>query len=177
MNPTPSPTPFIVQVISDGSTAPWLTPLLAGLFLIVGAFIAFMSTALSDRRKLRRDDLRQWDKEIRDTFLRIARAHQVLVVYPFMISEGSRPASADVKEARAALHEIASAASEMQLIAPVRVALAATDVSEKARRMVNAVDSSQGWANESTAMDKSLSVLLDSVKTALRLSQPARRRL
>lgn len=52
------------------STSPWWgVPLIAGSFLIVGALIAFLSTYFSDKRKLSREDVRQWDKEIRDIYV------------------------------------------------------------------------------------------------------------
>jgi hypothetical protein len=56
------------------ASAPWWgVPVIAGCFLLTGALVAFLSTAASDHRKLAREDRRQWDKEIRDSYLEIAK--------------------------------------------------------------------------------------------------------
>lgn len=58
----------------DSPTEPapwWGVPVIAGGFLILGGLLAFTSTWLSDRRKLRREDRRQWDKVLLETYLRI----------------------------------------------------------------------------------------------------------
>jgi hypothetical protein len=65
-SPSPAPAPTT-------TSAPWWgVPVVAGCFLLIGALIAFLSTAASDRRKLAREDRRQWDKEIRDAYIDIA---------------------------------------------------------------------------------------------------------
>jgi hypothetical protein len=42
----------------------WAVPVIAGCFAIFGALVAFVSASLSDRRKGKRDDRRQWDKQL-----------------------------------------------------------------------------------------------------------------
>lgn len=59
--PVPGPAPW------------WGLPVVAGGFLLAGALLAFLAIALSDRRKLNREDRRRWDREIRDTYLEITR--------------------------------------------------------------------------------------------------------
>jgi hypothetical protein len=57
-------------IVAAADAAPWWgIPVIAGCFLLVGATLAFLSTALSDRRKMKRDDLRQWDKDLRDLYV------------------------------------------------------------------------------------------------------------
>lgn len=56
------------------SSANWQTALTQGGFLIAGALIAFTSTFLSDRRKLKREDQRQWDAELKTSYVAIAAA-------------------------------------------------------------------------------------------------------
>ncbi|MFB9443455.1 hypothetical protein Dvina_40810 [Dactylosporangium vinaceum] len=46
--------------------------MIADVFLLIGALIAFLSTAASDRRRVAREDRRQWDKAIRDAGVDIA---------------------------------------------------------------------------------------------------------
>lgn len=52
----------------------WQTALTQGGFLIVGALIAFTSTWFSDRRKLKREDDRQWSAELKASYVAIAAA-------------------------------------------------------------------------------------------------------
>jgi hypothetical protein len=51
----PTPPPVIINMPETG--APWWgVPLLAGLFVIIGAAVTFFSTMTSDRRKAKRED-------------------------------------------------------------------------------------------------------------------------
>lgn len=59
---------------STASGASWQTALTQGGFLIVGALIAFTSTWFSDRRKLKREDDRQWSAELKASYVAIAAA-------------------------------------------------------------------------------------------------------
>jgi hypothetical protein len=64
---------------SVSPSAPWwANPILAGIFVLGGALTAFVSTWFSDRRRLRREDLRQWDKEIREGYVRVSRSVEVI---------------------------------------------------------------------------------------------------
>lgn len=69
------------QAPSAPSVPWWGVSVVAGTFLLVGALIAFTSTALSDRRKLAREDRRQWDKEIRDAFVEISSHVDDIIEY------------------------------------------------------------------------------------------------
>lgn len=50
------------------------TAIVSGCFLVLGAAIAFTSTYLSDRRKLKREDERQWNAELKASYVAIAAA-------------------------------------------------------------------------------------------------------
>ncbi|MDR6794732.1 hypothetical protein J2X12_004120 [Pseudarthrobacter oxydans] len=51
----PTPPPVIINMPDTG--APWWgVPLLAGLFVIIGALVTFISTKASDKRKAKRED-------------------------------------------------------------------------------------------------------------------------
>ena len=66
--PSPTPTPIIINMPS--SVSPWwAVPLITAIAVLIGALVAFLSTTASDRRKLKADDRRQWDKEIRDLYV------------------------------------------------------------------------------------------------------------
>jgi hypothetical protein len=60
--------------ITEGtSTLPWI-PLTSGVVgAVLGSTMTFTSTWLSDRRKRKADDERQWDKEVRDLYLDVAK--------------------------------------------------------------------------------------------------------
>lgn len=52
---SPTPPPVIINMPDTG--APWWgVPLLAGLFVIIGALVTFISTKASDKRRARRED-------------------------------------------------------------------------------------------------------------------------
>ena len=57
--------------LSVGAVVGGGVPLIAGSFLLIGAVIALVSTALSDGRKMRREDRRQWDQQVRDAYNRV----------------------------------------------------------------------------------------------------------
>lgn len=63
------------QVTSDAQA--WFVPSIAGLFALVGAFIALLSTRASDGRKQRADDRRQWDRDIRESYSKTLEASQL----------------------------------------------------------------------------------------------------
>jgi hypothetical protein len=74
---TTTTTPTAPDAVVDA--APWWgVPLVAGLFVLFGALIALLSAFLSDRRKLRREDQRQWDREIRDLYVAAMRETAVI---------------------------------------------------------------------------------------------------
>jgi hypothetical protein len=71
----PTAPPVIINMPPSG--APWWAPyLLAGFFVVIGAAIGLLSTKLSDKRKLKADDRRQWDKEIRDLYLEAMESYR-----------------------------------------------------------------------------------------------------
>src|SRR5579885_1893176 len=101
MTGTPPPTPIGPMNVADAvvQAAPWWgVPLLAGTFLLLGAVIAFVSTYFSDRRKLAREDQRQWDKEIRDLYMQMSA--QCALITQF------RHSTAEVQDGRA--HQISA---------------------------------------------------------------------
>ena len=59
---------------STPSSWSWQTAATQGGFVVVGALIAFTSTWASDRRKLKREDDRQWNAELKASYVAIATA-------------------------------------------------------------------------------------------------------
>ncbi len=70
----------MIQVVGGGGdAAPWYgVPLIAGVFLVVGAVLGFLFNWLADRRKARREDIRKWDDRVLELSAKvIALAAQV----------------------------------------------------------------------------------------------------
>lgn len=61
---TPSPVPIVINM-PESSSPWWGVPVLAGIFLLVGAVIAYLSLKASDNRKAAREDQRRWDDVVR----------------------------------------------------------------------------------------------------------------
>lgn len=56
------------------TTVPWWAiPAITAGSTIFGALVAFLTSLWSDHRKFKADDRRQWDKEIRDVYLDVAK--------------------------------------------------------------------------------------------------------
>lgn len=109
----PTPPPIIINMPPTG--APWWAPyLLAGLFVIFGAAIGLISTHLSDKRKLRADDRRQRDKEIRDLYLEADAAYRVV---RDAWSSSRTHIKSEYPEAEQAVEDLARVASSLELIA------------------------------------------------------------
>lgn len=74
--PTPSPSPLGVHVVTDGAPWWWVPVLLqafaTGFFVLAAALIALKSLEASDKRKLEREDQRQWDSERKAAFVAIS---------------------------------------------------------------------------------------------------------
>lgn len=63
--PTPSPSPFLVQLVAESNDASWLGPaLLSGLFLVLGAGLALLSTYLSDSRRAKQEREQRFHDEV-----------------------------------------------------------------------------------------------------------------
>lgn len=75
-SPLPSPlkSPILVQLVDPNASPVWLAPLLTGVFVLIAALVALLSLRLSDRRKLDREDRRQWDREMKDSHAKVASA-------------------------------------------------------------------------------------------------------
>ncbi|WP_439692678.1 hypothetical protein ACRQ4B_17575 [Curtobacterium sp. SP.BCo] len=65
--PTPAPSHIVVDLLDHASpTAPWWgVPVIAGIFLVVGAVVTFFATRSNDDRKANRDHQARWHDEIR----------------------------------------------------------------------------------------------------------------
>jgi hypothetical protein len=82
-----SPVPIALAPAAPvpGSAPWWGVPVIAGGFLLAGAVIAFVAISLSDRRRLKREDRRLWDREIRDAYLEITRHFGRITAFRYQV--------------------------------------------------------------------------------------------
>lgn len=97
----------------------WLAPALTGFFVLVAAFIALGSLWLSDRRKLKREDARQWDRELREIYVELAGVLRG-VYYAFLTEPRStwKPMKEAGEMAEAAEDLVSERRLMMELFAP-----------------------------------------------------------
>ncbi|ROS46194.1 hypothetical protein [Curtobacterium sp. PhB78] len=133
--PTPSPSPLDVHVITDSAPG-WVTPLLTGAFVLAAASIttggALFSLWFSDRRKLRREDQRQWDNDLKKAYVAIASAvsRAQLELARLGPSNPRQRLDAVLEQTEEAMRVVQEQVELLQLIAPVAVSDAANDVLE-----------------------------------------------
>lgn len=133
--PTPSPSPFLVQLVGAADSASWLGPAVtSGIFVIVGAVVALLSTLLSDARRAKREQQQRFHNELLatssallvhlDEFTRHGEylAH-LLKSEPHVLARQST--QADILEARSHLLDAGEGfirrESELRLISPTPV--------------------------------------------------------
>ena len=140
MNPTPSPSPILVELINSEPTTFWFTPILPGIFVLLGAVVAailaFIFNRLNEARKAKRERDIRWDDEIRKQC-----AESVVVVHSiYKLAtiahdiEGERlPRNHARRKDYAAkklslLDELDLLNASLRLIAPVRIILASGEL-------------------------------------------------
>ncbi len=80
-----------------GSSAPWWgTPLIAGIFLILGAVLAFVFNSIQDSRKARREKQQRWDQNV------LAHASEVITLL-----KKFRSAASDARTSEAVFTQLA----------------------------------------------------------------------
>lgn len=74
--PTPSPDPFIVQLVSTSNdSAPWWgVPAIAGAFLLIGGLLTYLYTQRNDRKKADRAQQEKLNDEVVETALAMIAA-------------------------------------------------------------------------------------------------------
>lgn len=167
--PTPTSSPLLVQVTGLSANPPWLVPLLTGAFVLAAALIALLSLYLSDRRKLAREDRRQWDREIRETYLEISADVELLRL--ILANSYNRLPSINrfdepgVEEAR---NRVFRNCRELELIAPKSVVEAANAVSGSLDELLVALDRPDNEHVYDAHFARAKRAKLDSAMDALR---------
>lgn len=79
MRPTaPSPSPLAVEIVGNGGAPWWGVPVIAGVFLIVGAALGFWFNWLIEARKQRLADAVRWHNDIREHVAELLAAAEVV---------------------------------------------------------------------------------------------------
>jgi hypothetical protein len=102
MNPTPSPSPLVVQIVG-GEAAPWWgVPVIAGAFLLIGAVVAFLLNRSLEASKATREARTRWHTDVRSLGAEVlAIALQMTDTYDLIQSTGTE--NQVVRERRSAL--------------------------------------------------------------------------
>ncbi len=75
MNPTPSPTPLLIEIAGGGDGAPWWgVPAVAGAFLLIGGFLTYLYARHSERTKADRAQIDKLHEDVIDTGLAMLAA-------------------------------------------------------------------------------------------------------
>lgn len=176
MSPTASSAPL--HVVMDGGSPVWLQPLLTGAFVLAAALIALTSLWLSDRRKLAREDRRQWDRELKQSYVVIAAEVQRVRLHLSRVRPGDDESLTSVLEALEASMTVVSQNTEsMRLFAPKDVVEAAYAVGASLATIWQKgfVESGEDEPDVSWAMKDFVTVdppverLRDTVRKALRV--------
>jgi len=156
------------------SVAPWWgVPVIAGAFLLTGALIAFISTSISDRRKLAREDRRQWDREIRDSYIEISNQVNLINNYQYRsIGESDKIKRARYEAGAAALGTIRQEVERLEIIAIDLVISRARDLESSCQTIVSRWhDGINGDKFDYRSMRGGLGELRHAVKDGIRLKR------
>lgn len=128
---SPTPAPVLVQLIGQEPPPVWLGPLLTGAFVLVAAIIALLSLRWSDLRKLAREDRRQWDADLKASYIAIGE-HVRAVRFVLGRNEGTKAYAMKILTAtEAAMTGLREHIRLFELIASPEVKTAADAVAEE----------------------------------------------
>jgi len=174
---SPSPTPVLVQLVGQEPPPVWLGPLLTGGFVLVAAIIALLSLRWSDLRKLAREDRRQWDAELKASYVAVGE-HVRAVRTVLARNEGTADYAAKILSTTdEAMRGVREHIRLFELIASPEVTKAAEEVSDKLsaiwRRTFIEMTRDQWklkWAaEESEKLPGALDALRDRIRASLRV--------
>lgn len=178
----PSPAPSALHVVLDGGSPVWLAPLLTGTFVLIAALItagiAFLSVRASDRRKLSREDRRQWDNELKRAYLAINAEVRDVRIHLSRIHPGEQVAPPGlVVVLERAMANVSKETALLEIFAPAEVvdaskAVGATLASiwQKGFLQLGEDEPSMSWAFDGfIKIDAPVDHLRDCVRTALRV--------
>lgn len=150
----------------------WGVPLIAGGFLLTGALIAFISTSVSDRRKLAREDRRQWDREIRDSYIEISDQVDLIVDYRYRGGEPDEYKRARYEVGRAALGVIRREVERLEIIGTDLVISRGHDLVDSCQTVVSLWhDKINPGKAEYRSVNGALGELRNAVKDGIRLER------
>jgi len=195
MTPLPSSTTIPEQVTSASTFPIWFAPMLTGMFVLLAALIALASLWLSDRRKLAREDRRQWDFALREAYVTVAqlvrkaqRAHYRFEGGLERVAQGTdRLFGFDIADSATELSDVADKAGpKLRDLAAFLSLTAPTAVLVELNEITDLVDLApdHGWNHDEfpedqflsyrSRLDAALSRFRDAVREALRTASRRR---
>jgi len=170
------PVPAALAPAAPGSAPWWGVPVIAGGFLLAGAVIAFLSTSLSDRRKLAREDRRQWDREIRDSYLEITRHFARIAAFRYVVLSGEEDRQERYRAGADALAGIREQIAMLEVIGTPPLISRAHELEERSATVVsNWHDLINPGKPEYRALNAARNEFLDAVKDCIRVERSQRR--
>ncbi|WP_411701016.1 hypothetical protein [Conyzicola sp.] len=156
--------------MSENQTPWWWGSALTGAFVVVASIIAFISLRASDRRKLAREDSRQWDGLLKDGYMEVATVLNDLLRLQMThdtIDELKPHEASSV--ARSMVRVVRGRAAEFELIAPRPAALAMKEVADAADALAGDLPKNLNIKGNEARLQAAERNLLAEVKKSMRL--------
>jgi hypothetical protein len=168
----PSPSPIVVELVTGNETPWWAGSLLTGTFVVFAALIAFLSLRASDKRKLAREDRRQWDLLIKDGYISISTSIERLFELERILpqAEDSEDFDSVLDSARAILGDLRTRAAEWELIAPIQMQNSLQRVRAASRNLYNRMRRGDSTVAEHDQLVFARTALRDEAKNGLRIA-------
>lgn len=147
LTPSPSPSPVLVQLVEAHTSPVWLAPLLTGIFVLAAAIIALLSLWWSDQRKGKRDDQRQWDEDLKKSYLKIQKLTNALRDALWAYGEEKSGLGAVIDVVNVFTAGVKKQVDLLDLTAPATVADAAKALWQQ-QTVVNGLDAIRGSTPE-----------------------------
>ncbi|MDB6425899.1 hypothetical protein [Curtobacterium sp. 20TX0008] len=178
------PTPLPVRLVQQHDPNVLVAPLLTGGFVLIASLIAVASLYYSDTRKMRREDQRQWDAELRGNYVRIIESleplQKTLALLPASageadlvpVREGLWEAIAILRQTRLVL-DITANRGVVEAVDKLQQKLASMWISAKTES--DALEPTRSWgAHHHLELNSLMSGLRRAVRAELRVDRKGR---
>jgi hypothetical protein len=138
--PQPSPSPILVELATSQASAPWWgVPVVAGLFLIIGAILGYIFNRANERRRELREDKRRFDEKILELSISLVSTSQEITLKAGSLNRIAKSGATDEwAKVRLEISELVKAAFAINgalfLLAPTPVSNYANALVERATK-------------------------------------------
>jgi len=177
VNPTPSPSPLLVELVGQAGPPWWGVPVLAGIFLLLGGFLGFLFNRINEDRKAKREHKARWHDQVRvlsSKAITSARAIYQASVDKTNATEVPDPddqPAADDKYAKAnakgwaELDVLLELQGDVSLVAPASISAALLDVIEASHNLLASTHNQMDESRE--AMRPTITALAEATREYL----------